>query len=82
MREHLFKDNIRELITLTEDLYAGRYLYKKQGDKYLASLLTETADAFSERIAGLEYDITVYENGINHDITETKKEIMERLRRL
>lgn len=82
MKGHLFEENIRELTAITEEVYTSRELQKKIGNTGVASLLKVIADAYNERIAGLEIDIVDYEDCIEHDITETKKAILQRLRRL
>lgn len=82
MKGHLFEENIRELTAITEEVYTSRELQKKIGNIAVASLLKVIADAYNERIAGLEIDINNYEKWIEEDIDKTKNEIMERLRRL
>lgn len=82
MKGHLFEENIRESTAITEELYTSRSLYKKVGNTAIASLLKKTADAYNERIAGLEIDINNYEKWIEEDIDKTKNEILQRLRRL
>lgn len=82
MKGHLFEENIRELTAITEEVYTSRELQKKIGNTAVASLLKVIADAYNERIAGLEIDINNYEKWIEEDIDKTKNEIMERLRRL
>ena len=82
MKGHLFEENIRELTAITEEVYTSRKLQKKIGNTAVASLLKVIADAYNERIAGLEIDINNYEKWIEEDIDKTKNEIMERLRRL
>lgn len=82
MKGHLFEENIRELTAITEEVYTSQELQKKIGNTAVASLLKVIADAYNERIAGLEIDINNYEKWIEEDIDKTKNEIMERLRRL
>lgn len=82
MKGHLFEENVRELTAITEEVYTSRELQKKIGNTAVASLLKVIADAYNERIAGLEIDINNYEKWIEEDIDKTKNEIMERLRRL
>lgn len=81
MKGHLFEEEVRELRKLTNEIFKMNELRGKLGVGRI-----EGFDRIAFSIEGVIYDleeaILNYEEGITEDIDKTKKEILERLRRL
>lgn len=81
MKGHLFEEHIEELYRLTDELFKMNDMRQKLGVGRIEGI-DKIAFSLSGTIIDLEYDIEDYEEGIADDIDKTKKEILERLKRL
>lgn len=84
MKGHLFEEELKQLNIVLSHVSRVRKQILKMSDAnfVLKHEIAKTEIALEDTISQLELSILNYENGITEDIDKTKKEILERLKRL